>query len=296
MARFLQPLGPVIYRGPDVSELQGEIDFLRVRSSGSNAVYIRAGVGSDHADAMLDPNYEKARAAGLLTGFFHQLTARTAAEARQEMDFFLSLIAGKRSDLLLAVEYTYFDGLTGSQASTVAAEALETLRKKSGLDVILAIRTGEVNNLWTAVLADAYPLWAIEPGAALPDGNITWKGWTGFRFSGTGRTDGISGPVNLNRFTRGIRLREAALIAGTPSDPPKKASKLICHTVAWGDTLWSLARRYSTTVDALVLLNDIADRNLIYPGQRLYIAVPTGFFGACCDRYTIRRGDRKSVV
>lgn len=296
MARFLQPLGPVLYQGLDVSELEGTIDFSRVRAAGKRIVYIRAGVGSDYADSMLNTNYENARAAGLLTGFFHQMTARTTAEARQEAEFFLGLVAGKRTDLRLAVEFTYFPGLTDAQVSAAAAEFLRTLETAGGTEAILIARTGESSPPWTSVLADDYPLWAVEPGAALPEDDGPWKNWTGFRFSETGRVDGVSGPVNLDRFTQNIRLRESRVISGTPQDLPRPRTKLICHTVAWGDTLWALARRYSTTVDALVRLNDIPNRNLIYPGQRLYIQVPTSVFGACCDNYTIRRGDTLSAI
>ena len=44
------------------------------------------------------------------------------------------------------------------------------------------------------------------------------------------------------------------------------------YTVRRGDTLWAIARRYHTTVAALVAANNIANPNLIYPGQQLLIA------------------------
>lgn len=44
------------------------------------------------------------------------------------------------------------------------------------------------------------------------------------------------------------------------------------YVVKRGDTLWGISRRYGTTVNRLVSLNGIKNRNLIYPGQviRLY--------------------------
>ena len=39
------------------------------------------------------------------------------------------------------------------------------------------------------------------------------------------------------------------------------------HTVKRGDTLWSLARRYNTSIANIVRLNRIQNPNLIYPGQ-----------------------------
>lgn len=50
----------------------------------------------------------------------------------------------------------------------------------------------------------------------------------------------------------------------------KKASVTI-YTVQDGDTLWSLAKKYKTTVDDLVKLNDIEDGENIYAGDKLMI-------------------------
>ena len=43
------------------------------------------------------------------------------------------------------------------------------------------------------------------------------------------------------------------------------------YIVKYGDTLWGISRRFNTTVDKLVALNNIANRNLIYAGQKLRI-------------------------
>src|SRR5437870_11982241 len=39
------------------------------------------------------------------------------------------------------------------------------------------------------------------------------------------------------------------------------------HPVASGDTLWSIAAKYDTSVDELVKLNDIKYPDLLLPGQ-----------------------------
>ena len=43
------------------------------------------------------------------------------------------------------------------------------------------------------------------------------------------------------------------------------------YIVKYGDTLWGISRRFNTTVERLVALNNIANRNLIYVGQKLKI-------------------------
>ena len=43
------------------------------------------------------------------------------------------------------------------------------------------------------------------------------------------------------------------------------------YIVKYGETLWAISRRFNTTVDNLVALNNIANRNLINVGQKLRV-------------------------
>ncbi len=56
---------------------------------------------------------------------------------------------------------------------------------------------------------------------------------------------------------------------------PVRAAELdqsgVIHVVGWGETLFSIARRYGTSVDAVCAANGIADSARIYAGQRLVI-------------------------
>ena len=63
----------------------------------------------------------------------------------------------------------------------------------------------------------------------------------------------------------------------------------IIYTVVKGDTLWNIARRYNTTVDELVKLNKIKNRDLIYIGQKLKIPNNLKYF----KKYT---GNSVSIV
>ena len=73
-----------VYHGIDVSEWQGDIDFEAVRQSGIDAVYIRAGEGSDYVDAYFESHYQGALAAGLKIGYYHYVTAQNEEEAKEE--------------------------------------------------------------------------------------------------------------------------------------------------------------------------------------------------------------------
>jgi len=52
---------------------------------------------------------------------------------------------------------------------------------------------------------------------------------------------------------------------------PQPAPQIIIYTVVRGDTLYAIARRYNTTVTAIVKANNIANPNIIYTGQKLII-------------------------
>jgi peptidoglycan DL-endopeptidase CwlS len=90
------------------------------------------------------------------------------------------------------------------------------------------------------------------------------------------------------------------LLAGTFAYVPSAFAQETCGdtvTVVRGDTLFKIARRCGTTVNALMLANpDIKDRSLIYPGQVIVIPgkVIPGTGGL--DVYVIRRGDTLSMV
>jgi len=71
------------------------------------------------------------------------------------------------------------------------------------------------------------------------------------------------------------------------------------HVVQRGETLYSIAVRYGTTVQAIANANGLRNASLIYTGQRLAIPTGGGTSGASTSggattaggRYTVRRGD-----
>ena len=64
----------------------------------------------------------------------------------------------------------------------------------------------------------------------------------------------------------------------TPGPPPPQPGPSV-YVIQHGDTLYSLARRFGTTVEALALANHIANPSRIYAGQQLtipggYVSIP----------------------
>jgi LysM repeat protein len=63
------------------------------------------------------------------------------------------------------------------------------------------------------------------------------------------------------------------------------------YTVQWGDTLFSLARRFNTTVEALVALNGLADASNIRVGQVLRIPGTSAPAPGTGQEYVVQPGD-----
>lgn len=65
------------------------------------------------------------------------------------------------------------------------------------------------------------------------------------------------------------------------------------YTVRTGDTLYSLAKRFESTVERLAEVNSIEDVNRIDVGQKLCIPLPMQYFPACrtTNYYVVKGGD-----
>ena len=279
---LLPPLGEASIQGVTVREADGAIDFPQLREDGFTAVYLRATAGDDYVDCRLNTNVRAATAAGFQIGYMHYLTARNAEDARRQAAFFLVSTRDRAAALRPAVQFDRFRGLDIRAVNAIAEAFLSAVQQETGVAPMLRSDPENANAIWSQAIADQYPLWVIDPDAAAPRVNTgKWEGWTGWEYGVSTGTD----PLPLNLFTPNVRISASA--GGT---------KLICVTVAYGDTLSGIAKLFNTTVADIVRLNAIANPDRIYPGQRLYLRVAASTPVACCDTYVVRRGDTLSGI
>lgn len=287
-ARAIPPSGGRQYRGIDISEFQGEIDFEEVRRSGIEAVYIRVGAG-EYTDEYFAENYERAKAAGLKIGFYHYVTARSVDEGRRQARFFASLAAGREPDMRLAMDFEYFGSLSVSQINAISEAYLDELTALTKREAVIYSDLSNARNIFSRALAEKYPLWAAQYGADEPSANGKWREWVGFQYTDEGRVGGIYGNVDRNIFTEGIFLSDSGRIDGEKRTSVRARTRTLTVYVRAGDTLWAIARGYGTTVEAIARENRIADPNRIFAGERLRITLPARGSGE--EIYTVRRGD-----
>lgn len=295
----LSPSSSEIYRGIDVSEWQGNVDFEKVKEEGIEIVYIRAGQGFSYKDAQFERNYEEARRNGLKIGVYHYMTARSVEDAKLQAQFFVSLISKKQIDCKLAMDFESFGNLNRTQINEIAVAYMNEVKRLSGKDVVVYSNTYDAKYIFDSGVAEN-PLWVAQYGVNEPQDNGNWRNWVGYQYTSTGRVNGISGNVDLDRFTKDILLNNREEVPEV-EDPKCNYEDRILYKVKSGDTLSEIALDHNTTVSHLVLINNIKNPNLIFIGEILTISCNhNNGSGSTSEEnikiYTIKRGDTLSEI
>ena len=87
-----------------------------------------------------------------------------------------------------------------------------------------------------------------------------------------------------------LRSRKAIDVGTSEEQATNGDKQAITYTVKKGDTLSEIALRYGTTYQELARINNIANPNLIYPGQVIKIN------GTAEKIYTVKSGDTLSGI
>jgi len=267
------------FKGIDVSQFQGNIDFGKVKKSGVEFVIIRAGFGwyAHQKDPFFEQNYKRAKAAGLKVGVYWYSYAMSEADAKEEAETCLSIIKGKQFEYPI-----YFDLEESSQFRKGRAFCDSLVKtfcnalEHAGYWAGLYISRSPLQQYISAYVAKRYALWVAEYGS-----RCNFSGTYGmWQYSSTGRVSGISGNVDMDicYVDYPAKIKAAGLngfkkqaVSPTTKPSASTAKKTVTYTVKRGDTLSGIARRYKTTVAKLVKDNGIKNANLIYVGQKIKI-------------------------
>ena len=294
----VSPISSASYEGLDVSNWQGNIDYAQVKSAGIEVVYIKASEGTTFKDPYFERNYANAKANGLKVGFYHFVTATNVQAARNQAQFFASVISGKTPDCKLAMDFEQFrGGISVNEINEISKVFLETVQQLTGKEILIYSNLNDAQRVFSRELANQYPLWVAYWGSesGLLNSASNWQNWEGWQYTSRGIVAGVNGYVDRNRFTDNIFLEECTNCPPVENPNTGEEAQLTYYTVKKGDTLSAIANRYQTTVQQLVTENGIANPNLIYPGQVLRITTNKQNTGDSCEMgcviYTVKRGD-----
>lgn len=297
MSKPLAPSGDILFQGISVNEFLFGFDPDAIKANGIGAIVIRATAGRDYVDERLDSYVEMAQEANLRFGFYHYLIAEDEAEARAQAAFFVSATEKYNPTLRPSMRFEALNGIDFDSANRIAAAFLQGVESVTGTAPCVYTDAESASFLWNRSIAEKYPLWVIDDKnpSAPQAGTSAWKAWVGWQYGYFTDPDLIGNRLPISRFTAGMLSAQIVLPESTATSDAQRR-KLICISVAYGDTLSAIARLFQTTVDEIVRLNDIENPNLIFPGQRLYLFVDHDVPYRCCDTYIVRRGDTLSGI
>lgn len=194
----------------DVSANQGKPDWTKVSKAGIKAAILRIHERYGQ-DASFEHNYKGCKSNGILVGGYKYSYALTPAQAVDEAEAVIAVLAGRGLDFPV-----YYD-LEWSQQRTLGKQAIENIAvsfltriKKAGYKVGIYCNTGWYKNYLSDNLKK-YDLWL----ASYPDDdNGTLKErlrpsiGVGWQYSERGKVSGISGNVDMDVFYTDYRTEQ----------------------------------------------------------------------------------------
>ena len=184
-----------MYKGIDVSEHQGKIDWTKVTA---DFAILRAGYGKviSQKDKQFENNYAGAKAKGIPVGAYWYSYATTPEEARKEADVFLEVLKGKQFEypVFYDVEEKKQLDLGKDKVSAIIRAFLEEV-ETAGYWVGLYMSASPLNTLVADTIKHRYAIWVANIGVSKPSYNGAYGMW---QYSWKGNIDGISGDVDMD--------------------------------------------------------------------------------------------------
>jgi len=209
--------------GIDVSKWQhgGSLNWQKVRSDGVTFAFIKATEAANYTNPYLDRDWAGTRRAGVFRGAYHFARPSRGSAARQARYFVRKAGRFQGRGVLppvLDLESRGSLGVAGLRQWT--RTWLQTVTRLTGRRPMIYTSP----YFWQTALGNAqgftdYRLWVANYGTSHPQVPGGWKRWTFWQRSNTGRINGISGAVDINRFngTR-AQLARLAQAGGTGGD------------------------------------------------------------------------------
>ncbi len=201
------------------------------------------------------------------------------------------------------MDYEVFGGVSVEESNHIAEVFLESVKRLTNKEVIVYSDVSNARNRFSRNIADNYELWIAYYGDYnnLRDIETSWERWIGVQYTDRGYVPGIRGNVDRDLYTENIFLSDTSVVPNTENPNDSINTEGITYTVQRGDTLSEIASRYGTTVQEIVDINNIANPNLIYPGQTLRITTNSTVYGfeargTGSITYTVQRGNTLSQI
>ncbi|HKP52089.1 MAG TPA: glycoside hydrolase family 25 protein [Chloroflexia bacterium] len=187
--------------GIDVSNHQGIINWAAVPSSGRVFAFAKASEGTGFIDPFFARNWKGMKDAGLLRGAYHFF--RPSVDATAQANLFIQQV--KRldpGDLPPVIDVEAHDNRSAAVIVQGIKQWVARVQDALGRDPMIytgpsfwQTRVGNSN-----AFSQTLPLWIAHYGVAKPIVPGGWPFHTIHQFTDNGQANGVSGPVDTNRF------------------------------------------------------------------------------------------------
>ena len=198
--------GYPIVNGIDVSKYQGNINWSAVKAAGIDFAFVRVGYrgassGTLNSDAYYLQNLQNAAAAGVRVGVYIYSQAISTAEAVEEANYVIGLIAGYNISMPVVIDYEYDSYHTGRlykanlsrQTATDVCNAFCARVESAGYTGMVYANKNMLQESMNAS-GISYPVWLANYTSQTTYGGnyVCWQ------YSSSGRVSGINGRVDCN--------------------------------------------------------------------------------------------------
>lgn len=193
------------YKGIDVSEWQGKINWAQVKTAGVDFAILRCGYASTYADTQWHNNVQGCLSTGMPFGVYLYSRATSPEEASKEADFVISQLKSEGltgADLAFPVYFDMEDKKMVGKNYAAIAQAFFDKLTAAGYPAGTYANLSWWNTYLTSPVFDKYSKWVAAyntsigltyaPMSNFSEGNGVWQ------FSDYGVIPGISERVDLN--------------------------------------------------------------------------------------------------
>lgn len=213
-AEFFVTVYDDVLRGIDVSKWQGDIDWKKVSMSGIDFAMIRSSYGNMHTDEKLAANVAGCEQYGIPYGFYHYSYADSAAEARKEARYFLSVIKKYRPEypIVLDIENDHFKSMSRKQVTNIILAFVKEI-ENAGYYVSIYSFAKFFNDYVDMSKIQKYDIWIACWGDEERLNNFYDGPYGMWQYSATGSVQGIDGEVDMDYAYKDYadRIRKAGL-------------------------------------------------------------------------------------
>lgn len=198
--------------GVDLSEFNGDVNFIKLKEQGIEYAYLRIGwrgyITPDiHVDKRFEEYYEKAKDAGIDIGIYFFSQAINETEAIEEANFVINMLKDKPINTYIAFDFETIEdkhartnNLTRIERTKIAKAFLDTI-SNANYKPMLYTNYDWILHHYTASILQEYPVWYAQYSKKpqYKGHHLIWQYATNVKIDGISSNEGVDLNIMLKK-------------------------------------------------------------------------------------------------